>query len=104
RDHAEEVARGCDGEVVPWEELDLALVEADIVLSTTGAPVPIMTKARFEQISARRTGGPVVILDIAVPRDFAPDIHDGDRACLFNIDDLRRIREQTLKERQLHVV
>ena len=40
--------------------------------------------------------GPVVILDIAVPRDFDPRIHDGDRTCLFNIDDLKRIREATL--------
>ena len=38
----------------------------------------------------------MVILDIAVPRDFDPRIHDGDRTCLFNIDDLKRIREQTL--------
>jgi glutamyl-tRNA reductase len=45
----------------------------------------------------------MVILDIAVPRDFDPRIHDGDRACLFNIDDLQRIREQTLKERQKHL-
>ncbi len=45
----------------------------------------------------------MVILDIAVPRDFDPRIHDGDRACLFNVDDLQRIREQTLKERQKHI-
>ena len=45
----------------------------------------------------------MVILDIAVPRDFDPRIHDGDRACIFNIDDLQRIREQTLAERQKHV-
>src|SRR5262249_13683735 len=45
----------------------------------------------------------VVILDIAVPRDFDPRIHDGDRTCLFNIDDLKRIREQTLADRLKHV-
>ncbi len=52
---------------------------------------------------ARRTHGTMVILDIAVPRDFDPRIHDGDRACLFNIDDLQRIREQTLQDRKKHV-
>jgi len=46
----------------------------------------------------------VVILDIAVPRDFDPRIHDGDRTCLFNIDDLKRIREQTLHDRRKHVL
>jgi glutamyl-tRNA reductase len=97
---AAQVAAGCAGQAVPWESLDDALVEADIVLSTTGAAEPIMPRRRFDGILARRTGGTIVILDIAVPRDFDPRIHDGDRACLFNIDDLQRIREQTLRERQ----
>ena len=62
-----------------------------------------MTRRRFNDILAQRIGGTMVILDIAVPRDFDPRIHDGDRACLFNIDDLKRIREQTLQERQKHL-
>jgi glutamyl-tRNA reductase len=102
-DKAVSVAQGCGGQAIPWEQLDDALVQADIVLSTTGAPEPIMTRRRFDGILARRTGGTMVILDIAVPRDFDPRIHDGDRACLFNIDDLKRIREQTLQERHKHL-
>ena len=100
---AAEVAAGCGGEPVPWDKLDDVLARADIVLSTTGAPEPIMTRRRFDVILAKRAGGPMVILDIAVPRDFDPRIHDGDRVCLFNIDDLQRIREQTLASRQKHV-
>jgi glutamyl-tRNA reductase len=100
---AREVADGCGGQAVPWEQLDEALAQADIALSTTGAPEPIMSRRRFNGVLARRTGGPIVILDIAVPRDFDPRIHDGDRACLFNIDDLKRIREETLRERHKHV-
>jgi glutamyl-tRNA reductase len=100
---AQAVAAGCGGEAVPWEQLDETLVRADIVLSTTGAPEPIVTLERYEKIAARRSRGPVVILDIAVPRDFDPRIHDGDRTCLFNIDDLKRIREQTLRERQKEI-
>jgi glutamyl-tRNA reductase len=73
------------------------------VLSTTGAPEPIVSLDRYQRIQQARSGGPIVILDIAVPRDFDPRIHDGDRTCLFNIDDLQRIREQTLKERLKHV-
>ncbi len=98
-----QVAQGCAGKPVPWEQLDDALVQADIVLSTTGAPEPIMPRRRFDPILARRTAGTMVILDIAVPRDFDPRIHDGDRACLFNIDDLQKVREQTIKERQKHI-
>jgi len=97
------VAAGCGGQAVPWEGLDDALVRADIVLSTTGAPDVIVTAERWEKILARRSKGTVVILDIAVPRDFDPRIHDGDQTCLFNIDDLKRIREQTLQERGKHI-
>ncbi len=88
---------------MPWEKLDDALAEADIVLSTTGSPEPIVTLERYEGIARRRRGGTLVILDIAVPRDFDPRIHDGDRTCLFNIDDLKRIREQTLHDRHQHI-
>jgi glutamyl-tRNA reductase len=101
---AAEVAAGCGGTPVPWADLDDALVQADIVLSTTGAAEPIVTRRRFdEKVMARRTSGTMVVLDIAVPRDFDPRIHDGDRVCLFNIDDLTRIREQTIGQRKRHI-
>jgi glutamyl-tRNA reductase len=100
---AKSVALGCGGTAMAWDELDDALAHADIVLSTTGAPEPIMTLERYEKIQRRRAGGATVILDIAVPRDFDPRIHDGDRTCLFNIDDLKRIRDQTLLQRQRYV-
>jgi glutamyl-tRNA reductase len=100
---AEAVARGCGGTALAWDQLDDALVNADIVLSTTGAAEPIIPLARYEQIRSRRSRGTVVILDIAVPRDFDPRIHDGDQTCLFNIDDLVRIREKTQHDRLKHV-
>ncbi len=100
---AAEVAAGCGGRAVPWEQLDDALARADIALSTTGAPEPVMPASRFAARVAPRRAGTLVVLDIAVPRDFDPLIHDGDRVCLFNIDDLQRVREQTLRRRQRHV-
>jgi glutamyl-tRNA reductase len=99
---AEAVARGCGGTAQPWDGLDDALARADIVLSTTGAPEVIVTPDRYRHIRARRTL-PQVILDIAVPRDFDPRIHDGEQTLLFNIDDLKAIRERTLAERQRHL-
>ncbi len=102
-DKAEVVAQGCGGTGVTWDKLDDLLVKADIVLSTTGAPEPIVTKERYDGIRARRSRGTAVILDIAVPRDFDPAIHDGDQTCLFNIDDLQRIRGQTLEDRRKHI-
>ncbi len=102
---AREVAAGCGGAAVPWDKLDDALAEADIALSTTGAGEPIVTAKRFAHavLPKRRPGRTLVVLDIAVPRDFDPTIHDGDRVCLFNIDDLTRIREQTIAARQAHL-
>jgi glutamyl-tRNA reductase len=100
---AEAIAAGCGGAAVRWEKLDDVLVGADVVLSTTGAPEPIVTDERFRRIKARRAGRRMVILDIAVPRDFDPRIHDGDRTFVFNIDDLKAIREDTLARRREHI-
>ena len=66
------VAGNCGGIPLPWEKLDEALVRADIVLSTTGAPEPIVTLERFRQVLARRSRDTLVVLDIAVPRNFDP--------------------------------
>lgn len=98
-----EVAALCGGQSIAWEQLDDTLVTADIVLSTTGAPEPIMPRSRFEAKVLPRMTHTMVVLDIAVPRDFDPTIHDGDRVCVFNIDDLTRVREQTIAKRQRHL-
>lgn len=101
---AQEVAAGCGGTAVPWEQLDAALAEADIALSTTGANEPIMPRTRFDKhVRPKRHGQTLVVLDIAVPRDFDPAIHDGDGVFVFNIDDLTRVREKTLGARRKHV-
>ncbi|MBX9680631.1 MAG: glutamyl-tRNA reductase [Gemmataceae bacterium] len=97
------VAQECGGQAIAWDQLDDALAKADIVLSTTGAPEPIMTQRRFNEILPKRTHGPIVIFDMAVPRDFDPAIHDGDQALLFNVDDLKQLIDATLKERRKHV-
>jgi glutamyl-tRNA reductase len=101
---AHEVAGQCGGTAVPWDQLDDALAQADIALSTTGASEPIMPRPRFDtRVRPKRSGKTLVVLDIAVPRDFDPAIHDGDTVCVFNIDDLTRVREQTLAGRRKHI-
>jgi glutamyl-tRNA reductase len=103
-ERAAAVAAECGGQLVPWEQLDDALAQSDIVLSTTGAPEPIMPRRRFdEKVLAKRGRGAMVIFDMAVPRDFDPRIHDGDRVCLYNVDDLNSVRDQQLAERRRHV-
>jgi glutamyl-tRNA reductase len=101
---AAEVAARWHGRAVPFDRLDEWLAEADLVLSTTGSPQPIVTRGRFERVMLRRDNRPVFIVDIAVPRDFAPDVGDLDNVYLYNIDDLQRQRDKNLRsrEREMH--
>lgn len=97
-------ARDCGGRVVPWAQLDDVLVQADIVLSTTGAPEPIVTRKRFDdKVRRRRAGRMLLVFDMAVPRDFDPAIHDGDTVSVFNVDDLAREADQRKAERRRHL-
>ncbi|MCI0701765.1 MAG: glutamyl-tRNA reductase [Planctomycetia bacterium] len=97
------VANDCGGRVVPWEQLDEALVQADIVLSTTGAPEPIVSRRRFDEKVRRGRGGrPLLIFDMAVPRDFDASIHDGE-VSVFNVDDLTRVADRSMAERRRHL-
>jgi glutamyl-tRNA reductase len=103
-DKAAASAKDCGGTVMPWEQLDDALVRADIVLSTTGAPEPIVTRRRFdEKVRRRRAGRMLVVFDMAVPRDFDPAIHDGDTAHVYNVDDLAKAAENGQAERRRHL-
>lgn len=98
------VAADCGGQALPWGQLDEALVQADIVLSTTGAPEPIVPRRRFdEKVRPRRGNRALVIFDMAVPRDFDPRLHDGDRVLVFNVDDLTRVVDQATQRRRSHI-
>lgn len=100
---AEAVAKGCGGQALPFDRLDEILIRSDIVLSTTGAPQPIVDLARWQSVRGQRRKGTLVVLDIAVPRDFDPRLHDGETVCLFNIDDLQKVREARIAERRRHL-
>jgi glutamyl-tRNA reductase len=72
---------------------------ADIVISSTGAPHFIITKALAEQVIHRRKNKPVFFIDIAVPRDIDPTVNEIDNAFLYDIDDLQQVIDANLKER-----
>ncbi|MBA4188081.1 MAG: glutamyl-tRNA reductase [Planctomycetaceae bacterium] len=103
-DRAAALAAEYGGQLVPWEQLDDALVQADIVLSTTGAPEPIVSRRRFDdKVRPRRGYRTLVVFDMAVPRDFDPRLHDGERVSVFNVDDLNRVADQAAAERRKHL-
>ncbi len=76
-----------------------ALGGADIVISATGAPRPILTRDTVETVTARRRGEPLFIVDIAVPRDVEATVGDLEQVFLYNVDDLRAIVQENLSKR-----
>ena len=93
------LAQRCGGQIAAWDELDPLLIAADVVVSTTGAPEPIVTRERFRHIEAGRFQRPIFILDLAVPRDFDPAISDFLGVYLYSVDDLSAACERNRHER-----
>lgn len=78
-----------------WDDMEALLVEADIVVSCTGATEPIVTEARFKPLLKKRRGRPLFMLDLAVPRDLDPKIGSLRNVYLYNLDDLQRSVQAT---------
>ena len=79
---------------MPFERLGQALIDADLVISTTAATEPIVTLEQYVRVQRARRNRLALILDIAIPRDFDPRIGDLDQVTLYHVDDLRAQAEQ----------
>lgn len=97
---AQKLAATFDGEPVPFEKLDEHLVAADIVVSSTGSPLPIITRGRFETLLGRRRYRPVFLIDIALPRDIEPAVGELENVYLYNLDDLQQAVSATQSQRK----
>ncbi|MEH7348999.1 glutamyl-tRNA reductase [Gottfriedia acidiceleris] len=86
------------------ESLENALKEADIVISSTGSKEYVITEKMIRRIEKSRKGNPLFLVDIAVPRDIEPSIHNIDSAFLYDIDDLQGIVAENLAEREREAV
>jgi len=91
---------GVAAEAVPYAEWIDRLAEVDIVISSTGSREPILTAGQFAPIPARRKHRPLLLIDIAVPRDFDPAIAEHYSVFLYNIDDLQLVTELNLAHRR----
>jgi glutamyl-tRNA reductase len=98
-ERAAAMAEQFSGQAVAWEQLDEWLVAADLVVSTTGAAEPIVALARFQRLEPRRYQRPLLILDLAVPRDFDAAIGDRLGVYLYSIDDLEAVCQRNRRER-----
>ena len=98
---AVETAEAFGGRAVPWESVGEALAEADVVVSSTGASGHVLTaEAVRAALAGRRTDRPVLMIDIAVPRDLDPAIGDLPNVYLYDIDDLERLVDRHFEERR----
>jgi glutamyl-tRNA reductase len=87
------------GQAVRLSDLSLALLEVDLLLTSTGATVPVVEHDDFAPVMAERSGADLLIVDIAVPRDVDPTVADLDGVTLLNIDDLRRFAQVGIERR-----
>ena len=99
-ERAEQLAVAWGGKPARWEDLAVELTKADLVISTTAATEPIMTRQDFAPIEAARFQRPLFILDLAMPRDFEASIGECLGVYLYSIDDLREACDRNRKERE----
>jgi glutamyl-tRNA reductase len=99
-DRAEATAARWNGRAVPYERLEQALTDADMVISTTAAAEPIVTFEQYARVQRARRNRLSLILDIAFPRDFDPRIGELEQVMLYHIDELRAQAEENRRTRQ----
>lgn len=99
-ERAETVAGRYRAEPKPFDRLGDHLAGADIVITSTGSPKPIITRELFSHVMAERSNRPLQIIDIAVPRDVELEVGELDSVFLYNIDELQDMAERTLAKRR----
>ena len=99
-ERAQGLAADIGGRAIRFDECLTAMVEADIVVSSTGCPQSILNQADLARIMPARRGRPLFLVDIAVPRDIAPDVQQLDNVYLYNIDHLETIVRENLRQRE----
>ncbi|MDE3062189.1 MAG: glutamyl-tRNA reductase [Acidobacteriota bacterium] len=94
------LAEPFNGRVIPFEQLHDAASEADIVITSTGAPHPIFRREHGQAFLQRRRNRPMFFIDIAVPRDVDPEVNKLDGLFVYDIDDLQQVAAAHIAERK----
>lgn len=104
RERAQLLADEVGAEVISLQDIDSRLAEADIVISSTASPLPIIGKGMVERALKQRRNRPLLLVDIAVPRDVEPEVGKLPNAYLYSVDDLHAIIESNLAQRKAAAV
>jgi len=104
RERAQKLADEVDAEVIGLAEIDARLAEADIIISSTASPLPIIGKGMVERALKQRRNQPMLLVDIAVPRDVEPEVGKLPNAYLYSVDDLQAIIDSNMAQRKAAAV
>ncbi len=96
---ARQVASRFNASGVSFDGLEEYVVAADVVITSTASPHPILTRSRFASILKRRRYRPIFLIDIAVPRDVEAAVGELDHVYLYNLDDLQQVVARTQAQR-----
>ena len=102
-ERATALAAELGGRAVPFAEWPDEFAKIDIAISSTAATEHILNRATLEPLMKRRKHRPLLLIDIAVPRDIEPAVSELDNVYLYNVDDLQSIAADYLKLRQEEV-
>lgn len=102
-DRARNLAERMSGKAVHFDEMPFALAETDILVASTAAPHALVTLDGFRQAMGGKRKKPLLVLDLAIPRDVEPELGGEDNVFLYNVDDLRELVDGTLLKRQASV-
>jgi len=97
---AKELAARVGGSAVAYETLAAHLPEADIVAAATSAPHAVITRELVRRVFPHGRKNPLLVLDIALPRDVEPEVAEVDNVFLYDIDDLTQIVDENLERRK----
>jgi glutamyl-tRNA reductase len=98
------LAQEVGAEVISLPEIDARLADADIIISSTASPLPIIGKGMVERALKARRNQPMLLVDIAVPRDIEPEVGKLANAYLYTVDDLQAIIQSNMAQRQAAAV
>ena len=99
-ERAQGLAEKFNGEAIALPQIPEYLPKADIVISSTASPLPILGKGAVEKALKKRKHKPIFMVDIAVPRDVEPEVGELDDVYLYTVDDLQEIIQENLQSRQ----
>jgi glutamyl-tRNA reductase len=98
-ERARELAEKWGGEAIGWDSFASAIPRVDIVICSTSAPHPVLTRKRLRDALPGGPANPLCIIDIALPRDVEPEVGDEPNVFLYDIDDLQAIVSSNLDRR-----